>query len=266
MDLKLTLRNGFLASIVLLICAGGIPSYADSINLIVNGSFEAPITPASSTCGIYADCLGFHNGVAGNDNISGWQLIGKGGVDGDGAPIPDAPSTIMLLGYNYTETDNGTGLPLYFHPQDGLQSVDLTGEGNQGTTNGIKQAVDTNIGSVYMLTFWYGNQISTAPGYTGPSALALYVDGDEIGAFAGAGNGVEDVSWTPYSYQFTASSTQTVIAFLNDTPYGNNFAGLDNVALSTVPEPASFALLVIAVASIAILKHRRKLKYVVCKV
>ncbi len=260
MELKRALRNGFLASLVLLVCASGIPSYANSINLLVNGSFETPLIPAGSTCGVYGDCFGFHNGVAGNDNIGGWQLIGKGGVDSNGVAIPGAPSTIMQLGYNYMETDNATGLPLYFHPQDGSQSVDLTGEGNQGTTNGIKQAVNTQIGVVYSLTFWFGNQTSTAPGYTGPAALALYVDGAAIGSYGGSGSAVEDVSWTRYRYQFTASSAQTVIAFLNDTPYGNNFAGLDNVSLTAVPEPASFALLSIGMASIAILRHRKKLK------
>jgi len=147
-------------AVVLMLGLWSVPSRADGLNLLVNGSFEQPIVSAGSTCGAYANCLGFHNGVAGNDNIGGWQLIGKGGVDGGGNPIPDAPATVMVLGFAYTEPDNTTGQTLNFHPENGLQSVDLTGEGNQGTTNGIKQAVTTTAGLSYVLTFWVGHQYS----------------------------------------------------------------------------------------------------------
>jgi hypothetical protein len=188
--------------------------------------------------------MGFHNGVAGNDNIGGWQLIGKGGVDGNGDPIPGAPGTMIVLGSNYTEPDNTTAQTLYFHPQAGLQSLDLTGEGNQGLTNGIKQSVATTVGLNYILTFWVGHQYSTALGYEGgPGSIALYIDGQLIGPFNNSGNTLEDVNWVPFSYSFQAASDQTVVAFLNNTPYGNNYAGLDNVALTAVPEPSSLILL-----------------------
>src|SRR5262245_65229005 len=98
-----------------------VPSHADGLNLVVNGSFELPTVSAGSSCGPYTNCMGFHNGVAGNDDISGWQLIGKGGIDGQGNPIPGASATTMVLGFNYTEPDNTTGQTLNFHPQDGLQ-------------------------------------------------------------------------------------------------------------------------------------------------
>jgi hypothetical protein len=244
MNLKTTPRNGLLSLALICACLHSVPSYANSLNLIVNGSFEDPIVPESSTCGLSAHCLGFHNGVAGNDNIGGWQLIGKSGIDGDGHPLPGAWATILLLGYDYTELNGFTGNPLHFHPQHGRQSVDLTGEGNQGTTNGIKQAVSTDSGTHYVLTFWLGHQYSFAPGFVnGPGALALYVDGALIGSFENFGETLDDVHWTPFSHRFTASSSETVIAFLNDTPVGNNYSGLDNVGLHALPEPASLILL-----------------------
>lgn len=244
-----------------------VPSHADGLNLLANGSFELPIVSAGSSCGAYANCMGFHNGVAGNDNIGGWQLIGKGGIDAEGNPIPGAPATTMVLGFGYTEPNNTTGQTLNFHPQDGLQSADLTGEGNQGTTNGIKQAVTTTAGLNYVLTFWVGHQYSVAEGYQeGPSSIALYIDGLLIGPYNNAANTLEDIHWMPFSYSFQAASDQTVVAFLNNTDYGNNFAGLDNVTLTeanvtltAVPEPSSLVLLT---AGMSLLAYRlRKGQY-----
>jgi len=151
---------GFAAALVVGLFA--VPSRADGLNLIGDANFELPLVFADDFCGPYSNCFGFHNGVVANDNISGWQLIGKGGIDGEGNPIPGAPATTMVVGFDYTEPDNTSGGTLHFHPQDGLQSLDLTGEGNQGTTNGIKRAVGTTAGLDYILTFWVGHQYSLA--------------------------------------------------------------------------------------------------------
>lgn len=228
-------------------------AFADSVNLLTNGSFESPFA-AGSLCGVYSDCLGFLNGVAGRDDIGGWQLIGKGGVDAGGLPIPGAPATILVLSNNYTEPLGTTDQPLYFHALDGLQSLDLTGEGNQGTTNGIKQVVATTPGLVYELSFWVGHQDGSAPGYLGgPGGVALYVDGGLVLSAAASGNTPGDVSWTRFTHRLTATDTQTIIAFLNDTPVGNNYAGLDAVSVVEVPEPSPILLLLTGLVAIGVL-------------
>jgi hypothetical protein len=56
---------------------------------------------------------------------------------------------------------------------------------------------------------------------------------------------------------FTATGTQTTIAFLNETPIGNNFAGLDNVVLQSIPEPASVILLGSGLAGFLGLRRKR---------
>jgi hypothetical protein len=255
MDLQSVCRTGLLGLLVLGVFV--LPSRANSLNLLMNGDFENPLVPPASMCGPFANCLGFHNGVAGRDDIAGWLLVGKGGVDSGGFPIPGAPATVLLLGKDYNEPDDATQGTLHFHPQHGLQSLDLTGEGNQGTTNGIKQSVATLAGKNYVLTFWVGHQYSLAPGYrNGPGAVGLYLDGQSVGSFANSRDTFEDVTWMPFQYAFTASGPHTVITFLNDTPVGNNYAGLDNVSLVAVPEPASLVLIVLGLGCVAFLSLR----------
>jgi hypothetical protein len=236
---KRVIRIAQLFTLLLAFSLLSIPASAD--NLLVNGSFESPVVPADSFCGPFADCIGYRNGVG--DSIGGWLVIGNGGIDAGGNPIPGAPSAVMLLGNNYVEPNNATGAVLHFHPEDGFQSVDLTGEGNQGE-NGIKQTVATSAGSQYNLSFWLGHQYSQAPGYeNGPALIALFIDGQLIGTFSNGADTINDVNWAPFNFAFTAATDSTVIAFLSETPLGNNFAGLDNVALASVPEPASLILL-----------------------
>lgn len=225
-------------------------------NLLLNGSFETPVVPQSSTCGPYADCIGYHNGVG--DSIGGWLVIGKAGVDSQGNPIPGSPASVLQLGYNYQEPKSMTATVLNFHPQDGLQSVDLTGEGNQGVDNGIKQTVTTVPGSLYDVSFWIGHQDPTAEGYTlGPALIGLVIDQNSPVLFSNDLAILNDVAWQQFNYMFTATGTQTTIAFLNETPIGNNFAGLDNVVLQSIPEPASVILLGSGLAGFLGLRRKR---------
>jgi len=219
-------------------------------NLLVNGSFEEPTVPGSSACGPYSNCLGFNVG----DNIAGWTVVGKGGALG--------ASVVMSLGNNYTEPDDsGNNATLHFYPVHGFQSIDLTGEGNQGLTNGIKQSVTTIAGNLYELSFFVGNQYDQAPGYAGPSSVVLYIDGIAVQTMTNPDNTAENVNWMQFVYDFTAPSNFTTIAFLNGTDVGNNYAGLDNVVFHaltiTVPEPGTLALFLGGLGAIAVLRRRK---------
>ncbi|HLG88601.1 MAG TPA: DUF642 domain-containing protein [Alphaproteobacteria bacterium] len=200
-------------------------------NLLLNGSFEDSVVDAGDVCGPYAYCRAFTPG----DTIDGWMVIGKGGVAG----------TAMVISRNYVEPDSGDGQTLHFDPADGNQSIDLTGEGNQGTTNGIKQTVATIPGQIYQLTFDVGHQYDQAPGYPGPASVSLWLDltgggSSEVGVYANGADTPDDVTWETFSYDFEAVSDSTTIAFLNATDVGNNFAGLDAVSLvALLPEAPS---------------------------
>jgi len=258
-------RNGItfalLAAFVLLVT----PLFAN--NLVYNGNFtpyngDTPTEPGSSNfCGTYAYCIGYYNQTAGQDfigsatsdlNGTAWMLLQN---------PPSGYADVMVLGTNYTEPNNGaSGGTLNFHPLAGtLQSLDLTGEGNEGA-NGVKQTVATTAGQWYTLNFFLGHQWDQAPGYTGGAAeLTLWIDGQEIGLYSNdTNNVVDDITWLPESYRFQATSDQTTIAFINaNLSQDQRYVGLDGVSLS-VPEPGTLVLLVIGAAGLLLVLPRRQ--------
>jgi len=70
-------------------------------------------------------------------------------------------------------------------------------------------------------------------------------------------SGNDNVNWKEFSYDFTTSG-YTTIAFLNNTNIGNNYAGLDDVLLTKIPEPSSFILLASGVAGIMVRRFRTR--------
>ena len=263
------LRNGckfaLLAGLLLLVT----PLFAN--NLIYNGDFtpyngDTPTEPTSSDfCGPFAYCVGYYNlGQGGKD------YIGSVTSDLNGTAwmlLPATPSgfpDIMVLGSQYTEPLYQNGNPtgtLQFTPLAGTQqSLDLTGEGNEGDNDGVKQQVSTVAGHMYDLSFYLGHQYGDADGYSnGPAALTLYINGQDVGVFQNDLNtNVDNITWQLDSYQFLATGDSTTIAFQNATAIGNNYAGLDGVSLYAVPEPATFVLLVTGLAGVLLLLPRRQ--------
>ncbi len=216
-----------------------------SANLLVNGSFEADVGISSSYCGGYRYCKGYDPYV---NDVPGWYTIGKGGVD----------YSVLLLSNDYRETNGGTGQPLRFTAANGAQSLDLTGAGNQGA-NGVKQSVTLQAGVGYLLSFYIGNQYDAAPGYPLASSIGLYINGLLVTAHTnGHQKKVDDITWEQFKYVFTAPDDFTTIAFLNATPVGDNFAGLDGINLVLMPEPAALIEMTACVLGIGLIWRLRR--------
>lgn len=169
-----------------------------AVNLVLNGSFEAPVVPAAS----------FTSFARGSSGITGWTVVGGIGT------------SVSVINRLYTS--GGFSFP----SQDGAQWLDLTGlVVNQ--VEGVQQTVPTTAGARYLLSFWIGN---VGPGYGTTSTVEVDVNGVSAGSFTNS-TPATTLRWQQFSFSFTATGTSTTLAFLNKDPAGDNSNGLDNVSL-----------------------------------
>jgi hypothetical protein len=217
-----------------------LTAIAAHANLINNGSFET--NPAANSFAI----------LPGGDTTSlpGWTVTGSA----------CGSNCMLILTNTYTESSNlGT---LTFQPQDGNQSLDLTGSFNS-LDGGISQSVTTTPGTQYMLTFFLGNMDDRVSAYGSPSALQVLLNGTVAGTFSNDNSTNNQLTWAQESLNFTATAASTTIDFVNNTVLADNEAGLDNVSLdvasaSQTPEPS--ALLLVAMGFGLVVWGRRVLQ------
>lgn len=216
MQRRTILRAAVLAGAFLALVVFAQSTRAD---LIQNGGFEQPPVP-----GTYPQLLDVPGG---SGLITGWTTLGN---------------DVLLIGNSYSEPGNG----VTFNAQSGNQSLDITGVGNTGPTDGITQTVNgTTAGQAYTLTFWVGKATSNLTSdtiYVGPASVGLKIDGGAVMTFTNSNSTPGAVNWQQFSIQFVATGSSTAITFLNETPVGTNYAGLDGVTLNAVPEPGPLTL------------------------
>ena len=165
---------------------------AIAANLLVNGSFE------QSTCG--GGCI--LDTPAKTNAITGW--------------------TTFLSGAEYFNMPNAIGGSV---AADGVMIVDLANYvyGNGG---GIQQNFATTPGARYRLTFSAGN--SRFASRSGDGVIQVKVAGQTATFNTPTAKGVA-VEWNTVTYEFTATTAQTTLAFSNEqNPYAN-YAFIDNV-------------------------------------
>ncbi|QLL14636.1 DUF642 domain-containing protein [Pseudomonas chlororaphis] len=182
----------YVAPILAAVVLLGSAANAVAANLLVNGSFEQP--------GCSGSCI--LDTPAKTNFITGW--------------------TTFLSGAEYFNVPASIGGSV---AADGLVIVDLANYiyGNGG---GIQQNFATVVGAKYRLTFSAGN--SKFAGRSGDGVVQVKVAGQTATFNTPTAKGVA-IEWSTLTYDFTATTTQTTLAFSNEqNPYAN-FAFIDNV-------------------------------------
>ncbi len=200
-------------------------------NLITNGSFENPrIRPGTDVIVI----------PVGSTQLSGWSVVGpsNGNVD--------------LADSMYDVADAG-GYDL--RASHGTQWLDLTGHATN-IYQGIAQTVATTNGD-YLLTFDVGNVIAPQLYLGISSAIELRINGATVQTFTNVSASNMALNWQSFSCRFHANGAAMISFFNRDLP-SDNLNGLDNVALTPVPEPSTYALMLTGMMLLGFAARRRK--------
>ena len=210
---------------ILIALAGGlVAALPCAANIIVNGSFENPVSLGF----LETPFPGFLELQPGSVALPGWTVV---------------TSEIAQL---YPSC--GCGI----FASDGGYSLDLTGI--RTALGGVRQTISTVTGATYSISFDVGatpddGQVRVTAG----SLTALQTS-------VGAGSSVH---WTTYNGVFTALSASTDVTLQGTIGSGatSQYLGLDNVIVNlnqlpagTTPEPGTFFLL--AGAMLVIVKRR----------
>jgi hypothetical protein len=176
---------------LLLTCLIGLAAlHSTNAQLIINGSFETPDTPAYVN--IYPGQNTLAPWVAGLHSVEVVQGVGNGFVD----------------------------IPAF----EGAQFLDLNGSGRGRLT----QAFATTPGSLYILTFAYANNFYANPSTTASATVRVF-DGlsDRLNqTITHTGSVAGDLHWTVFTAQFTALQNTTSLEFTSMTDVAGYSGGI----------------------------------------
>jgi hypothetical protein len=190
-------------------------------NLITNSGFEQPNLSGNQTNATYA---------AGSNAIPGWLVTDF------------APESVSIIRDTFTDGN------LTFLAHSGDQSLNLTGA-ISGEAAGVLQHVQLQVGDLYQLTFWVGNQDNSVAHYSLDSEVELLINGSFVNFFVNGDNSKNAVNWKKFTYDFTATKANTSVQFQNATLSFDHYIGLDDVGLVdvtpavTTPEAGGFGLM-----------------------
>lgn len=131
----------------------------------------------------------------------------------------------------------------------GSYSLDLN-----GTKKGeIHQSLNTVNGQHYQLSFDLAGNFSDGLAI---KTLSVNLGPNGIYKFDTRGKSASNMGWTHYTTTFVALSNSTTLSFLSNVR-GNAGPALDNIAVTAVPEPETFAMLMTGLGLMGAIARRR---------
>lgn len=197
-----------------------LPATANAAAFI-NGSFEdASVGNSVPPAG------GFSSLNNGSTAIAGWNVAGNG-IDW---------------------VDTG-----YWTAADGSRSIDL----NQLGAGRIEQTFDTIAGKLYTVKFALAGNPDGAPTNKTLASVATGEGGFNTYSFDTTGNTRSAMGWVTKTFQFKADGSTSTLAFFSTTsgPFG---AALDMVSVSGVPEPTTWAMMILGIGFTGAALRRRQ--------
>jgi choice-of-anchor C domain-containing protein len=168
----------------------------------------------------------FSNEGAGSTNIFGWT-VDTGSVD-------------------YISS--------YWAASDGARSIDIAGS----AIGALSQSFTTVAGNAYKVTF----DLASNPDLQGARDLLVSINGGTPITFTHPGSTGHDaagMNWTGQSFTFLATGANTTLTFTTNGTAQTYFGpALDNVAVTGVPEPAAWAMLLGGFALVGGSMRRRR--------
>ena len=196
-------------------------------NLVLDGGFDSPTVAPSF--GFYTN----YGPVAGDPHYGGTSFssawtITSGNVD-----------LVYQAGGGWPAAPGST--PNY---------LDLTGN----TPGAIQQSLATSIGQSYRLTFLYSNNPggSPNPDRATVSLGSILTNIEHYGATS------SDLNWATFTATFTATSAATLLSFSQLDNCCNGGILLDNIEVSAVPEPSTWAMMILGFFGVGFVAYRRK--------
>jgi hypothetical protein len=113
--------------------------------------------------------------------------------------------------------------------------------------NTITQTLTTDVGQTYTISYW------VADGE--PNLLEVTFGGSTLFNGTAPTNGTTAGDYVEYTFNSTATSTSTVLAFSGQRTVGGGTL-LDDVSVSAVPEPATWVLTSVALLGLCVLRRR----------
>ncbi|WP_380872054.1 hypothetical protein ACFB49_30000 [Sphingomonas sp. DBB INV C78] len=200
------------------LAAATLMSGAANAALLVNGSFELGNPQPGSG--------GFSTHGAGDTSITGWT-VHSGSVD---------------------------WINNYWDAYDGTHSIDLAGN----EPGSIEQTFATVAGQVYTVTYFLSG--NPDGGDIAKQGLVAAINGSVIASDTILGIKAparDDMQYLENMFQFTATGTSTTLRFSSNSGEGAYGPVLDMVSISPVPEPATWAMMLVGFGVVGASMRRR---------